>query len=124
LWPGAFVFGYPGQDPEKKVEEPGKDLLEGAAPAWARDGSFLVFRRLRQDVFTFHNFLHEKSRALGIAPDFLGAKLVGRWPSGAPILRTQIDDNAALADNDCANNNFEFQEDAGEGEAPGNTQGT
>jgi Dyp-type peroxidase family len=114
LWPGEFVFGYAGQDRDKAIEKPGQDSLKGAAPEWARDGSFLVFRRLRQDVFAFHDFLHKTSRDFGIAPDFLGAKLVGRWPSGAPILRAQTEDNAALADNDCANNNFEFQEETSE----------
>lgn len=38
-----------------------------------------------------------------------GAKCVGRWASGAPILRAPDADNPALAANDCANNNFEFQ---------------
>jgi Dyp-type peroxidase family len=112
LWPGEFVFGYYSQDSEKPVEQPGRNSLDGAGPAWAKDGSFLVFRRLRQDVYAFHDFLRQTSQSLHIAPDLLGAKLVGRWPSGAPILRAETEDNAALADNDCANNNFEFQEDA------------
>lgn len=56
-------------------------------------------------------------------PGLLGAKPVGRWLSGAPIWRAQTDDNAALADNDCANNSFEFQEDAAEGEAPADMRG-
>jgi Dyp-type peroxidase family len=110
LWPGEFVFGYSGQDPEG--EEEGPNSLNGNAPAWAQDGSFLVFRRLRQDVFGFHSFLRDTAGVLGVPPDLFGAKLVGRWPSGAPILRAQNSDDAALADNDCANNNFEFQADA------------
>lgn len=109
LWPGEFVFGYPGQDADKEVKEPGDNSLKDNAPAWAQDGSFLVFRRLRQDVFGFHSFLQAEAARLGLAPDFFGAKLVGRWPSGAPILRAQTGDNAALADSDCANNNFEFR---------------
>ena len=53
LWPGEFVFGYAGQDPNKPVEEPG--AIVDAGPDWARNGSFLVFRRLRQDVFALHS---------------------------------------------------------------------
>lgn len=122
LWPGEFVFGYPDQDPlAAEVKDPGKDSLTdekwvGKAstarpeegPIWAKDGSFLVIRRLRQDVASFHRFLADTATAIGTTPDLLGAKLVGRWKSGAPILRAQTKDNPKLADNDCANNHFEF----------------
>jgi Dyp-type peroxidase family len=116
LWPGEFIFGYPGQDPEKEVEEPGADsLTDGAgnpvAPAWAKDGAYLVFRRLRQDVHKFHSFLNQESGPLGLTPAALGARLVGRWASGAPTMRGPDIDNPGLADDDCANNHFEFQED-------------
>jgi len=116
IWPGEFVFGYPGQDAAKDVEQPGADsLTDGSgnpvAPEWAKDGSYLVFRRLRQDVFKFHSFLHEQGAPLGLSPAALGAKLVGRWASGAPTLRAPDVDNPQLADDDCANNHFEFQEE-------------
>jgi len=110
LWPGEFVFGYPGQDPNSaEITEPGP--ISEAGPAWAKDGSFLVFRRLRQDVEAFREFVNEAAFQLGLAPEFVGAKLVGRWASGAPILRAPEADNRALADDDCANNNFEFGEE-------------
>jgi len=38
----------------------------------------------------------------------VGAKLVGRWPSGAPVERTPDDEDPKLGDDDCRNNNFEF----------------
>jgi len=41
----------------------------------------------------------------------LGAKLVGRWQSGAPTMRAASQDNRALAADDCANNDFEFATD-------------
>jgi deferrochelatase/peroxidase EfeB len=41
----------------------------------------------------------------------VGSKLVGRWPSGAPVERVPGEENSALADDDCKNNNFEFQGD-------------
>ena len=108
LWPGEFVFGYPGQDPDKEVEEEGE--VSDAGPAWTNDGSFLVFRRLRQDVHALHTFLHDTASDLNLDPAFVGAKLVGRWPTGAPILRAVCNDDASLADDDCANNHFEFEE--------------
>src|SRR5919198_5610451 len=116
LWPGEFVFGYPGQDASLDVAEPGEDSLtdgEGnvAAPEWAADGSYLVFRRLRQDVHKFHSFLHDQAAPLGLTPAALGARLVGRWASGAPTMRTPETDNPNLGDDECANNHFEFQEE-------------
>ncbi len=115
LWPGEFVFGYPGQDPNKPVEEPG--AVMDAGPDWARNGSFLVFRRLRQDVFALHKFLKAVAAHFD-APDpafssgarMIGSSLVGRWPSGAPAERVPDDDNRALANDDCASNHFEYQE--------------
>jgi Dyp-type peroxidase family len=110
LWPGEFVFGYSGQDPTSAdITEPGP--ISEAGPAWAKDGSFLVFRRLRQDVQAFRDFVDQTVFELGLSSEFVGAKLVGRWASGAPILRAPEDDNRALADDDCANNNFEFGEE-------------
>ena len=115
LWPGEFVFGYPGQDPDQEVEEPG-DVMQ-AGPDWAENGSFLVIRRLRQDVFAFHKFLkrvaihfrvHDTMFSSG--PRMVGASLVGRWPSGAPVERVPNDDNRNLANDDCGNNHFEYQD--------------
>ena len=110
LWPGEFVFGYPGQsaDPEGSVADPSR--LTTAGPRWATNGSFLVFRRLRQDVFAFDEFLRDTAGKQQMAPEALGARLVGRWPSGAPVVRSPDADNVDLGDTDCANNHFEFNE--------------
>ncbi len=115
LWPGEFVFGYPGQDPNKAVEEPGAVMNAGVD--WARNGSFLVFRRLRQDVFALHKFMKAVAAHFNVpdpqfssGPRMIGSSLVGRWPSGAPVERVPNDDNRELANDDCANNHFEYQE--------------
>jgi Dyp-type peroxidase family len=136
LYPGEFVFGYPLQtrDPDPKFDgpnaTPGPDSLLArpnpdpgesgpvggkVGPDWAKDGSFLVFRRLRQDVGGFHRFLRDTAQALDV-PDaasasgarLVGAKLVGRWPSGTPVERQPNDEDPILGDDDCKNNNFEF----------------
>ena len=115
LWPGEFVFGYPGQDADRDVAQPGPDsMTDGAGnlvvPLWAEDGSYLVFRRLRQDVQAFHSFLHDQSGPLGMTPAALGARLVGRWASGAPTMREPETDNPQLGGDDCADNHFEYQD--------------
>jgi Dyp-type peroxidase family len=119
LWPGEFVFGYPGQDPnatEKQggINKAGPDsLTEGgrggrwAGPVWAKDGSYLVIRRLRQDVAKFHAFLDDNAPP-DMSRELFGASLVGRWTSGAPIIRSPATDDPPLGNDDCANNHFEF----------------
>ena len=116
LWPGEFIFGYPGQDPKAAdITVKGPDSLHPdgtpVAPDWAKDGSYLVFRRLRQDVPGFHGFLAQEGAHLGLDPALFGAKVVGRWMSGAPILRAPEHDDPAIAGDDCVNNFFEFHQE-------------
>ena len=73
--PGDFILGYPDGDGGST----------GQGPDWAEDGSYLVFRRLRQDVFGFRQALRAAAEAAGISLDQLGAKLIGRWKSGAKL---------------------------------------
>src|SRR5262249_15775281 len=119
LWPGEFVFGYPGQDGKKDIEKPGKDPLKNPdrkAPEFARNGSFLVFRRLRQNVGMFHRFLQSTAKRFQVTPELVGAKCVGRWKSGAPAVVTPNQDDVSLAEDDCRNNNFEYGDDSEEPE--------
>ena len=56
-------------------------------PTWARRGSYLVVRRLLQDVPAFWAFAAESARTLGTTTEHGAALMVGRWPSGAPLMR-------------------------------------
>ncbi|HEY0320064.1 MAG TPA: Dyp-type peroxidase [Pyrinomonadaceae bacterium] len=75
------------------------------------NGSYLVFRHLRQNVADFWNFLDEATRDSNNRSDQqarerLGAKFVGRWPSGAPLVKSPAADDAEFKDE----NNFGFAE--------------
>jgi hypothetical protein len=66
-------------------------------PAWAKDGSFLVFRQLKQLVPEFDKFLTDNAIVQdGLTPqqgsDLLGARMVGRWKSvrHSLILRSSL----------------------------------
>jgi Dyp-type peroxidase family len=114
VWPGEFLFGYPGQE-TNRVRHAGRNSLTDTtgkpiAPDWARNGSYLVFRRLRQDVFKFHSFLRLQTVLLNLTPEALAAKVVGRWTSGAPTMRAPDRDDPRLAGDECANNHFRFQD--------------
>jgi len=109
---GQFLFGYATQD--RLVPEAPERLRD--APPWARNGSFLVFRRLEQDVAAFRAIVAAAAAELvthadlaGLTEQRLAALLVGRWPSGAPLMRTPAGDDARLADGIPANA-FRFDE--------------
>jgi Dyp-type peroxidase family len=90
VWPGQFLTGqpnFPGDDP-------------GLAPEFT-NGSFLVFRRLRQDVKTFDSDTEAMARKLSaareqpISAEELRAWLVGRFRSGAALMRHERDPGKA-----------------------------
>jgi Dyp-type peroxidase family len=108
LWPGEFVFGYPGQHQEHPTKE--GPPPEMAAP-WMRNGSYMVFRRLEQKVPEFRKFVREQAARLGMDWELLAARMVGRWTSGAPMELAPLRDNPALGGDDKRNNDFEFAED-------------
>jgi Dyp-type peroxidase family len=84
VFPGEFLIGQPAQaGAGKPTNVPGPNAPGG--PAWAKNGSFLVFRRLRQDVAGWRDFVASTAQTANIPNALAAAKLVGRWESGAPL---------------------------------------
>jgi Dyp-type peroxidase family len=115
LWPGEFVFGYSGQDPDADSFETEGPIVVPPVP-FMQNGAFLVFRRLAQQVPEFNRSV--KIAALSIPagpnpmnPDLLGAQMVGRWKSGAPIINAPMKDDLSKADGTPEANDFEFGDD-------------
>ncbi|HEV2738331.1 MAG TPA: Dyp-type peroxidase [Candidatus Elarobacter sp.] len=112
VWPGELVLGQPASSPDPLL--PGPPSV--TTPPWTRNGSFLVFRRLRQDVGLFWRTMRDTAAALSksgwkITDLELAARLVGRWPSGAPVNRISSGDDRALGTTALANNYFKFDSD-------------
>lgn len=86
LWPGEFVLGYPTQighaHPEHAGANPDPGPVSTAGPEWTRDGSFMVFRRLQQNVRGFQEQVDGIASAQGMPVADAEAKLVGRFKSG------------------------------------------
>jgi Dyp-type peroxidase family len=78
---------------------------------WMRNGSYMVFRRLEQRVPEFRRFVAEQAAWLGMNPQLLAARMVGRWKSGAPLERAPLRDNPGMGSDDKRNNDFDFAED-------------
>ena len=102
--PGEVVLGYVnayGQLPDSPsvpATEAARALLppapvdtdDPAAPLrmdLGRNGSYVVFRQLEQHVKAFWSYLDEQARQDADRRKLLGAKIVGRWPNGAPLVR-------------------------------------
>ena len=64
------------------LEESGNYEMPTPPDFW-RNGSFGVFKMMKQDVVGFENFL--KSNAHRIDPELLAAKMCGRWRNGIPL---------------------------------------
>ncbi len=107
-WPGQFLLGEQRQNNEHLYHSAPP---AGNFPKWAAKGSYLVVRRLQQDVTAFWSFVSIVAAQVGLSTDKVAAMLIGRWPSGAPILRTPNGDDPALAEDTFANNHFIFDDD-------------
>lgn len=60
------------------------------------NGSYLVFRQLQQDVAGFWNFMEGQAKKTGRDKNWLAAKAVGRWPSGAIVKEGQDTDPKSI----------------------------
>ena len=111
---GEFVLGYRnayGQytgrpllpasaDPHRLL--PADPERSGAADL-GRNGCYLVLRQLEQDVGAFWRYVRQATARPDGSADTgsaiaLAAKMVGRWPSGAPLVKAPDRDNPQLRD--------------------------
>jgi len=92
---GEFVLGYEneyGNYSEGPVVEGSLPngvelpLLEGSTDTFdlGKNGSFLVYRQMTQDVPAFWNYLSSQGKDDDEAIE-IGSKMVGRWPSGTAL---------------------------------------
>lgn len=109
---GEFVLGYPNGY-GKLTPSPRIGSGPDAGLDFGRNGTYLVFRQLSQDVTGFWRFLDDATKdAAGTSNparrSHLGARMVGRWESGAPLVKAPDKDNPGLA----STNDFGYAEDA------------
>jgi Dyp-type peroxidase family len=71
----------------------------------------MVFRRLEQRVPEFRRFVAAQAARHGLGAELLAARVVGRWPSGAPLEMAPLYDNVVLASDSKRNNEFDYRGD-------------
>jgi Dyp-type peroxidase family len=100
---GEFILGYPDE----------QNVLP-AAPApdqLSVNGTYLVYRKLRQDVAAFRRRLAESARLYPGGEELLAAKIVGRWRDGTPLALSPQRPDPALAGDAGRNNAFSYADD-------------
>jgi len=99
---GELVLGYP-------------DELGGLPPAprpdvLGRNGSYAAFRKLHQKVAAFRRYLRDNAKDTR-DEEYLAAKMMGRWRSGAPLALCPLHDDPELGADGRRNNAFLFRAD-------------
>jgi Dyp-type peroxidase family len=128
---GEFILGYEneyGQKPPMPTiaaaQDPANllpaDEIQKGRKAFGNNGSYMVVRKLEQDVTGFWDYMDRKTRRPDGTSDeyakvFLAAKIVGRWPSGAPLTLAPEKDDPELGADLQRNNVFTFLVTDGEG---------
>jgi Dyp-type peroxidase family len=99
---GEFVLGY-------------EDELHNISPipqpeVLGRNGTYVVFRKLHTRVAAFRQHLRQRAKNRS-EEEWLAAKIVGRWPSGAPLALAPDKDDPGLGADPKRNNAFMFGDD-------------
>src|SRR6478609_8618571 len=98
---GEFILGYPDEEgPPANLPQP--EIL-------SRNGSYMAYRRLREHVGRFRDFLREHGKTHE-EQELIAAKLMGRWRSGAPLTLAPQKDDPALGADLQRNNDFNYKE--------------
>jgi Dyp-type peroxidase family len=104
---GELLLGYADEAGERPVM-PMPHLL-------GTNGTFMVYRKLHENVGTFREFLSEWAKRYGKGDDQakekLAAKFVGRWRDGTPIELSPENPNPAIVNDPNRNVNFMFGND-------------
>jgi deferrochelatase/peroxidase EfeB len=110
-------YGFPADSPTIAASEPNASLLPAAlAPADSRDlgrnGSYLVFREMAQDVLGFWRWAAKETERVGGTVEALAETMVGRRMSGAPLVDFETGlDLPGVDPDDRGRNGFLFDSD-------------
>ena len=97
--PGEFFLGYPDEEgPVAGMPQP--EIL-------TRNGSYVAYLRMEEHVCAFRDFLREHGETLE-QQEWIAAKLMGRWRSGAPLVLAPDKDDATLGADFQRNNAFTY----------------
>lgn len=100
---GEFVLGHPGAD--GTTRRPVTSLV--------RNGSYLVVRRLAQDVDGYRRMVAHQAQRLGVDEEWVAAQIMGRWRDGAPLTMSPDRPDTPWGETPSDQEAFDYQGDDG-----------
>jgi len=100
---GELLLGYADEAGELPVA-PVPHLL-------ASNGTFMVYRKLHQNLATFRAYLHDHAGLYGGGPEKLAAKFLGRWRDGTPLELSPDQPDPSIAQDPNRSTNFTYGAD-------------
>jgi Dyp-type peroxidase family len=109
LAPGEFILGYPDEDTRA---DPKQRLPNAPAAPLGRSGTYMVWRKLYQDVARFRRVIGKAAELYEAGDEqMLSAKVVGRWTNGAPLVKYPTKPPADFDAKSEGANDFRYDED-------------
>lgn len=105
----------PGEIFLDQRDEDGEEHALPVHPVLRRGSTFLVFRKLEQDVPGFRSYLGRQRPGDPQAQDALGAQMVGRWKNGASLVAAPWHQPHVDADAEGTLNDFRYAADDPDG---------
>jgi Dyp-type peroxidase family len=99
---GEFILGYP--------DETGSLPPMPTPAVLGKNGTYIVFRKLHTRVAAYRRYLRDQATSRE-EEALLGAKMVGRWQSGAPLAVAPDEDDPELGADEGRNNAFLYGDD-------------
>lgn len=100
---GEFILGYPDEEQVLPAAPPPDEL--------SANGSYLVYRKLHQDVAVFRRQLAAAAAHFQGDEELLAAKILGRWRDGTPVDAAPTDPDPAVAADSVDSNGFSYAGD-------------
>ena len=88
---GEFIFGYHNEYDKLPVSPESMNFVLG------KNGSYMVFRQIKQDVKGFWEYMSSKSNGNITGAIHLASKMMGRFPDGTPLVLSPEGPNPELS---------------------------
>jgi Dyp-type peroxidase family len=96
---GEFLLGYENERKARVTNGHDRDVR--------RNGTYLVFRQLEQDVPAFNTFVSDVGKKIGETDEWVAARLIGRGKDGEPLVAEKPNGS----EEDAKNNFLYYYED-------------
>ncbi|HEY1984507.1 MAG TPA: Dyp-type peroxidase [Terracidiphilus sp.] len=100
---GELLLGY--------ADEAGELPVAPVPHILASNGTFMVYRKLHQNVNTFRTYLRDQGSQYGGGREKLAAKFIGRWRDGTPLELSPDKPDPSIVQDKSRNVNFKYGAD-------------